>query len=436
MFELSFTNKYVIILLYLLILGVIMKIGKFAEMHDITQDTVRHYLDLGLLVTEKIGGYYKFSDSDNLDIRRIIELKNLGFSLSDVQDILAMQRISGENTNSFRRLFLSYLEGKKKEVDSIILNYININKELKRKINEIKYYDKEDIQKLGFSLSSLHLLECPQCHKELTLSAGTIEQNNVIEANIHCDCGFRAEIKDGIYLDKRCVRTKLLNGEIMPSKEEYLASTTHNYSNFLYKGMTSLVEYINNYGEKPNYIVELDNCVGFILMQYIKYLPPESTYILIDYDYERLVNLKKDLESYYKHKNFLFLCCDYQVLPLKTASVDMVIDYQMTNSYEKTTGRKLYDTILPILKEKGSICGLYSYYQEPNKGMEVGEEKLYNGEEMIKLLKEYNLRLIDSTIIGPLTEGISYNKDIEGQELFQGIYICEKPWVDTRFLTF
>lgn len=404
-----------------------MKIGKFAQMHNVTQDTVRHYLDLGLLVTEKNGGHYKFNDSDCRDIKKIIELKNLGFSLNDVQKILAMQRISGENTNSFRKLYLSFLENKRKEVDNIILNINNLNNNLKEEIYNIKCLENADVQKLGFSLNSLHLLQCPDCHQQLTLSAGTIEKNNIIEANIQCDCGFRGEIKDGIYVDKRSVRTKLLRGERMPSKEEYLEATTHSYSNFLYKGMAALVEHINSLGREPKYIVELDNCVGFFLMQYIKYLPQDSTYILIDYDYERLTNLKIDLENYYKHKNFIFLCCDYDKLPLKNSSVDMLIDYMMTNNYESNTGAKLFDIILPKLKANGIIGGVYLYsHKVGNTGKIIETEGLYDKDKISMLLKHNNIRAFNTTVIGPLTDGKSYNIDVSGLQNYQGTYIGEK----------
>lgn len=401
-----------------------MKIGKFAEKHNITQDTVRHYLDIELLVTEKSGGHYKFSDSDSRDIKKIIELKNLGFSLSDIQKIFAMQRISGENTNSFRKFYLSFLENKTKEVDNIVLNLNNLNSNLKEKIYEIKCNESEDVQKLGFSLSSLHLLECPQCHKQLTLSNGTIEKNNIIEANFQCDCGFIAEIKDGIYIDKRCMRTKLLNGQRMPSKEEYLAATTHSYSNFLYKGIASLIEHINNFGEEqPKYIIELENCVGFFLMQYIKYLPMDTTHILIDYDYERLVNLKKDLENYYNHKNFIFLCCDYENIPLKNSSVDMVIDYMMTSNYEQSHGIKLFDVILPKIKANGIICGAYLFIENIKSGNKIDTKGLYNKDKIVKLLNDYKIKMLDYSIIGPLTEGISFNRDVSGQNNYQGTYI-------------
>ncbi len=280
-----------------------------------------------------------------------------------------------------------------------------------------------DVQKLGFSLSSLHLLECPDCHHQLTLSAGIIEKNNIIEANIQCDCGFTAEIKDGIYIDKRSVRTKLLHGERMPSKEEYLEATTHSFSNFLYKGMAALVEHINNWGGEPKYILELDNCVGFFLMQYIKYLPQNSTYILVDYDYERLANLKMDLENYYKHKNFIFLCCDYNNLPIKSLSVDMMIDYMMTNSYELSTGTKLFDVILPKLKANGIIGGVYLYSEKVSRtGKIIETEGLYNKDKTFMLLKDYNIRTLNSAVIGPLTDGKSYNRDVSGKQNYQGTY--------------
>ncbi|NLJ58285.1 MAG: MerR family transcriptional regulator [Tissierellia bacterium] len=403
-----------------------MKIGKFAEMHNITQDTVRHYLDLELLVAEKDGGHYKFSDSDSRDLKRIIELKNLGFSLSKAQQIMAMQRLSGENTKAFRDFYLSCLKEKKEEVEGEIANFTTVKYQIKERINEIKWREKDKVQKLGLSLSSLHLLQCPYCQSQLTLPDGTIEQNNVIEASINCSCGYSAEIKDGIYIDKSCVRTKLVNGERLPTKEEYLDSTTPNYSNFLYRGIATLVEYINKYEKELKYIVEIDNCVGFTLMQYIKYIPPESTYILIDYDYERITSLKKDLENFYQHKNFIFLCCDYNVLPLRKSSVDLVIDYHMTERYEKETGSKLYDVIVPLVKDKGTICGAYIYYEELKGEAEITESSLYNEEQMMELINGYNLNLLDSTILGPLTEGISYNKDLSDRLTFQGAYICKK----------
>lgn len=401
-----------------------MKIGKFAEMHNVTQDTIRHYLELGLLVAEKKGGHFHFGDSDSSDMKKIIELKNLGFSLIEVQKILAMQRISGEKSNTFSKLFLSYLEKRKKETEKIVLHFSNINNSLKEKINEIKQNENNNTLKLGFSLSSLHLLQCPECHNQLTLSEGIIERNYVIEALINCSCGFTAEITDGIYVDKRQMRTKLVDGKRILTKEEYLASSSTQYNNFLYKGMTFLIEQINKLKEQPKYIVELDNCVGFFLMQYIKYLPTDSTYVLIDYDFERLINLKRDLENYYMHKNFIFLCCDYESLPLINSFSDIVIDYQMVRTYEESTGKKLYDVILPFLKTNGNIYGVCSYCEGQDTRNQAAS--FYNKDKILKLIHNYNLNLIDMTNIGPFREETVNDREANKKQFFQVTYVCSK----------
>lgn len=402
-----------------------MKIGKFAKMHNVSQDTIRHYIDLGLLVTEKNGGQYQFSATDCNDMKKIIEYKNMSFSLSEIQKILAMQRICGENSNSFRKFFLFYLEEKKKENERVISQFNNINVSLNEKINNIKQQENRDVPKLGFPLSSTHLLRCPECHKQLNMSEGIIENNNVIGAVLNCECGFNAKIEDGMYVDKRHVRTKLMNGERMPSKEEYLASSSTQYNNFLYKGIAVLAEQINEYQGEPKYILELDNCVGFFLMQFIRYLPPDSTYILIDYDYERLENLKRDLENYHNHKHFIFLCCNYDSLPLKDSFADIIIDYQMTSKYEELTGEKLYDIMLPLLNEKGIICGVYSYTEAQGHG----HRSLYNKTKMQELMDNYHLKLLDSTDIGPFTEEESTSGEEAHRKIFKATYVCNKNMV-------
>lgn len=115
-----------------------MRIGEFAQKHSITQDTIRHYLDMGLLVAEKKGGQYKFSEADSKDVDKILELKQLDFSLIEIQKLLMFQRLSGANTDVSRNLYLSFLEEKKNEVANGLVKYNKMNTFIKDKILEIK----------------------------------------------------------------------------------------------------------------------------------------------------------------------------------------------------------------------------------------------------------------------------------------------------------
>lgn len=406
-----------------------MRIGEFAQKHGITQDTIRHYLDMGLLVTEKKGGQYKFSEADSKDIEKIIELKQLDFSLTEIQKVLAFQRLSGSNSDVFRNLYRAFLEEKQYSVSKELAKYNKMNDFLKYKIHEINSEELKNKQVLGFPITSLRILACPVCHQTLNMSDGTIEKNMIMDANIQCECGYSTIIKDGIYIDETAVRTKMQNGKKMPTKEEYLEYCSHAYVNFLYKGMTSLIEFINKYEKEPQYIMELDNCVGFFLLQYIKYLPKSSTYVLIDFDLERIIQLKKNLEMYYEHKNFIFLCCDYHRLPIANLSVDVMIDHGMTNEYANSTGQFLPEQVLPMLKQDGLYTASFHYNEQKIKtslNLIKEKEEYFDKGKMLDKLAASHLLAVDEASIGPVSEDNHHNPEDKIRDRYQAVYAGRK----------
>lgn len=398
------------------------RIGEFAKKHGITQDTIRYYLDIGLLVSEKKGGQYKFTKADSEDIERIMELKSLDFSLIEIQKILTFQRLSGSNTDVFRNLYLPFLKNKKEEVERELIKYNGMNEFLGDKINEIKMSEVKKSQRLGLPIGSLGLIICPHCKSTLKISDGSIEESMVMDASVRCHCGYNAVIEDGIYLDQNAIRPKLIDGKRMPTKEEFLSTCSHHYVNFLYKGMATLIEYINKYAGNLGYIMELGNCVGFFLLQYIKVLPTDSTYILIDYDKERMLSLKKNLEMYYDHKNFLFLCCDYDKLPIKSASIDILADFGMSKDYSKSDMKFLLDIIKPLVKEEGMVAGSYQYYDVQITGKEKTEEN-FNKNIILEKLNSMDIEILDFMEIGPVFKDVSYENTKKEKGLYQLNYI-------------
>ena len=69
-----------------------MRIGIFAKKFGIPVSTVRYYIQLGILVPESRNGQYIFSDKCVQDMERVMEYRELRFSLLDIHELLTLQR--------------------------------------------------------------------------------------------------------------------------------------------------------------------------------------------------------------------------------------------------------------------------------------------------------------------------------------------------------
>lgn len=66
-----------------------MKVQELARLEQISADTIRHYVRIGLLQPDKAAnGYHLFSASDRQRLRFIRQARDLGFTLDDIQNIL------------------------------------------------------------------------------------------------------------------------------------------------------------------------------------------------------------------------------------------------------------------------------------------------------------------------------------------------------------
>ena len=398
-----------------------MKIGKFAEKYGVTLDAVRYYLERGLLVAQKRGEQYFFTDADGKDLEKIIELKNMEFSLNAISDLLTVQRLSGENTDVFRNYYMPYLIRQKDEIDSEVVRLKVLAGTISSRIDDLRQEDKKSAMTLGLPISSLEILVCPGCKSSLHLKEGSLQDNMVIKADLSCGCGYSARISEGIFIDDTAVRKKLMGNRPMPTKEEFLKSSSQTYINYLYQTMAAMKKYLDYSDEKPGYILELNNCVGFFLVQYISYLPENTVYILVDYDLERMERLKKNLEMYYRHKKFIFLCCDYDQLPLKDRTIDAMVDFGMTRHYKTETCRYLPDIILDRLRPQGKYVSSSIYFGEASKVSPRTRDpkREYCPDMQMKKLKDAGLEIRDHCSVGPAIQEKSSGGELDEMELFQ-----------------
>lgn len=401
-----------------------MRIGEFARKHNITHDAIRHYLDMGLLVTEKKGGHYRFDENDSWDLEKIIELKKMDFSLAEIQELLCYHRLAGDMNVEYRKYYLSVLQDKKKNFQDEIRKYKEMETIINNKIVEFES-DEDDIFKLGLPLSFMEILSCPYCDSVMEIVNGAIEKNMIMTGKIKCTCGFMAIIENGMYIDEEAVKEKRVNGKKMLSKKEFLDIASPKFINFYYNGMAKSIDYILKYAEKPRYILELDNCAGSFLMQYIKKLDENSIYILLCHDKERLTNIKSNIESLYSHSKIVFLCCDIERMPIRKSTIDLVIDHGMTKVYDQLNHGTLSNIYSPLVKKDGILIGTYHYFNgEANGsgGLSTNLKEAYNKEKNFKKLKDAGLDTLETMDIGPITEDNPYNLEIKNKELYMTIY--------------
>ena len=116
-----------------------MKIGEFARKYNVSKNTVRYYVEHGLLIPES-GLQYQFGKQEEEDMEMILRMKAQFFSLKEIATMLSICHTSNMIEPYTIQDCISILEQKRVELDQQI-------NERKKAIGQIA----EDIKKLSKS---------------------------------------------------------------------------------------------------------------------------------------------------------------------------------------------------------------------------------------------------------------------------------------------
>lgn len=96
-----------------------MRVAQLARAAAVSSETVRHYTELGLLRPgrEPHNGYQNYSAQDLQRLRFIARARRLGFSLKDVQLILARSEAGAEHCGEVRELLGERLQALQAHID-------------------------------------------------------------------------------------------------------------------------------------------------------------------------------------------------------------------------------------------------------------------------------------------------------------------------------
>jgi len=95
-------------------------IGQLAKRSGVPIDTVRHYERIGLLkpAARLASGYRRYGDAEQKRLRFIRSAKALGFTLDEIQELLALG--AGRNVQSVRKAAALRLEDVERRIAELV----------------------------------------------------------------------------------------------------------------------------------------------------------------------------------------------------------------------------------------------------------------------------------------------------------------------------
>lgn len=313
-----------------------MRIGEFAQVNHTSIDTIRHYMDLGLIVPERQGTYFYFDDRCKRDYERVVEMKDMGFSLVEIRNILMIIRFSKmasgmeiEHYSNFFQSKCDELMEKRSQLDHQI-------EQLQVKIAQLKQARIERKHVIGWSLDFLGLLSCPICQSQLSLVSATIEQNAINTGELSCQCSHRMYFEDGILVDPSSMKKLVESDEAYFIR--YVKQNSDRYLDNVYKTMEWGYRNIEVDKVENGLVLELGVGNGIFLSHIVRALPVSTRYIAVDYDLNRLKYLKKMLERVDYKAQVVFICADFRQLPLKENQVSFVVDFFGSTTFHLREG--------------------------------------------------------------------------------------------------
>lgn len=331
-----------------------MKIGNMAAKYNVSKDTIRYYVEKGLLVPVKKGAQLDFGERECEDMTFLQKMKQMKFNIKEMQAVFTLRRLSNFIEPDTIKAYEDILNQKKENLSqdiSLLQNAYQIVE------TELLTYQSAKYQKckpLGVPLQAIPLLCCPKCGKQLKIQNAQIVYQYVESGELNCDCGYHAQIQEGIVdtgnrYQGQYDRPDLKRGLYRDVGEEFITGFQKT-SDFVWNRLQEM-------GMKGKIIMETNINGYFFLYNRIKNVEKDCLYIITDRYPEMLRMYKQLIELLNLDLNILFIADDSEAFPLKNGCVDILLDYYGSNEqvlYKKVSFIQEYQR---YLSEDADILG-------------------------------------------------------------------------------
>jgi len=376
-----------------------MRIGEFAKKFDVSIDTIRHYMDLGLIIPTKSGAQYSFDDECIFEMENIVELKKLGFTLTEIKSYQFYMRISKLKPMQNDIFFMDFIKSKKNEILKEIDELSEKEKLLSQKLDS--HSIEVTKRTIGIPLNIIDIFACPLCKKDLVLNSTEIINNQVMSGTLDCSCGESLSIHQGIICEegKAIDLTQEEEEESKMFFVDYVNKTNTEYFNAIHSNF-EWIKKKTDYSKFSGIACEVGSGVGLFLRNIYDSLPDDMVYICVDNNHQINLFLKQILELDGSNKNVIFITSDMLSIPLKDGSIDVLIDaYGTTNYISENESMKFpIHEIDDLLAEDYYFIGsffLFRSFSTSNTSIEEGKREAFMEEYITSRLKR-SMDIVDT----------------------------------------
>ena len=387
-----------------------MRIGEFAVKHKVPVDSVYYYINIGLLVPQKRGKQYYFDDACDNDMEMIVLYKSWGFSLREIHNILSLFRISAlhppQDVLDVINIMQNKYDALQREREIIEDNQRRI-KEAQEHI--IRTMPQAQSQASGVPLSMLYLLQCPECRGQLQMKGADMTQRFIVNGDVSCKCGYKAQIINGIFITPNKNTSKYdwpdLSREFYKDLPPDLISLYQHSYNWMGNNLKKI-------GTAGKVLMETHINAYFYLQFELQQLDLTGAKIIIADKFPEMLALYKELIDRQGFEvDILYLADDSTKWPLKNGCVDIFLDFFASNEHQFYRPTSLSAEITPYLAADSYMLGTYFYLVNGHKTMrklladypEACKDN-FNLDVFLRELKADGYELLEDNNLGYITD--------------------------------
>lgn len=380
-----------------------MKMGDFCKNFDINSDTVRYYIDEGLLAPRKRNNRYEFTDNDLRDMESINKYKDLNFSIKQIAQIMSYSRISIDEKSIYASFIMGFYKKKETELLEEKKHIENALELLQNDIKELNSISKMKKEKVGIPFDFFQYLECPKCGKNLLLNDAEVKNSCIFEGKLNCECGYEANIIDGIIYTPSSVKRFEEDFDYVNFKKNYVGKIESKFTSKIYTIGRQLFDEIKKEDRNDKVILEFGVGFGTFFSHAKNEFLESKFYILNDIDSDIIKATKSYFENTGENPRIIYICSDIRNIPIKKHSVDYFINFfsmmeyflylNSTNDYLEY----YYKDIVDLLAEDNMLFELHMFIEKYKGKLEkdfLTIEKFFFEDNLLDELEKNDIEVL------------------------------------------